>query len=961
MTSLSARLALLFFLAIGFAGLSASDVPFQRNWTFQGLESWGVNGGTIDSGTMQLSDQTPGTTTLRERATNWHMTGKLQTIRLAYGDLEVNPGASLKIAPQVTVNGKQQWLQVQPLTAGDNELVWTVQHPETRFEHWIVLSTGVTAATVNIRQMSLTGHADVRDLVYFDIETGHPLRLLPASGKAHANITIGSYATSPEPYTGIITLTDFQGNTTSSTCSGTLGGDEKITVAVDVPEVMGIHWVELKATSKAGETAVCKHSLMRMIPHEINRTSSKPFHFGICTHTGRWSRPHWDLEARLMAEMGADVVRTNREWGNLQPAPGVWKWEKQDAVLEVLEAHGLEAQFLLGFCPQWAAPVEKRSTGNWLDWSRSAPDLTAWVTYIRAITERYRGRVHLWEIWNEPDIGFFKGTFEEYLAMMKVAYPIIKETDPDNYVMTGGFATLMPHPGRKDPNFHAKAIAQGQDYFDYHAMHQHGTFPTFQVTVDGALQDVRKTLRTDKPLFFNETGLASVQGGEHRQAEALVKKLTFCWSRNGIGYFWYDLRNDGYDAKDHEHTYGMMTTDYYPKAVYPTYANLTRQLKGASYVSQLQIAEGIWAFVFATAEGHCLTWWGEPGVGSQDILLQTNASSAVAIDIMGNEKELPLRNGSLTAQVTEVPAYVKLIGSTHAPVAGGRLIRLASHPYAMPEEPLEVKLIVANPFDSAQEVAVSLGSLHQTAQVPAHGEATAAFALEAAQISDTLTATAHFPATDIHASLEVPVTRVRLVANGSGENPDFSIPDTDGAVIDLAAADPNSQHLLWQGTQDLSARAWIWHADGTLRIRILATDDYHVQNEQASTIWRADSVQMGLTAPGMKGYWELGFALGNGGQPLITSWASPLGRADLPASVQANVTRQGTTTNYDLTIPLADLGFVPDQDGILKLDFSFLINESDRGSREGWIELTQGIGQGKDPSLFMPLVIRTRP
>jgi hypothetical protein len=87
--------------------------------------------------------------------------------------------------------------------------------------------------------------------------------------------------------------------------------------------------------------------------------------------------------------------------------------------------------------------------------------------------------------------------------------------------------------------------------------------------------------------------------------------------------------------------------------------------------------------------------------------------------------------------------------------------------------------------------------------------------------------------------------------------------------------------------------------------------------------------------------------------PRIDRSAWPLGGSPTPTSETASVTRMGTTTVYDVTIPWT----LPEIEGSRKFGcrLSLLVNDNDGAGRKGWVEWTPGIGKGKDASEYVPL------
>ena len=75
-------------------------------------------------------------------------------------------------------------------------------------------------------------------------------------------------------------------------------------------------------------------------------------------------------------------------------------------------------------------------------------DLADWENYVRTIATRYRGKLTLYEVWNEPkfsdvqqtrNMAFFTGSTEAMLKLAEVAHKVLKEVDPSNQLASPGF------------------------------------------------------------------------------------------------------------------------------------------------------------------------------------------------------------------------------------------------------------------------------------------------------------------------------------------------------------------------------------------------------------------------------------------------------------------------------------------------------------------------------------------
>ena len=142
-----------------------------------------------------------------------------------------------------------------------------------------------------------------------------------------------------------------------------------------------------------------------------------------------------------------------------------------DQVYDAVVGAGLRPLVELAFTPRALVPddAEQRfrfepSPTQWSPyeaglWSFPPRDYAKWGDLVRALVEhgvaRY-GAAHvrgwLWELWNEPDIFYWRGTPEEFYALYDVTAAAVKAALPDAAV--GGPATTGDlGPGRKGNEF----------------------------------------------------------------------------------------------------------------------------------------------------------------------------------------------------------------------------------------------------------------------------------------------------------------------------------------------------------------------------------------------------------------------------------------------------------------------------------------------------------------------------
>ena len=170
----------------------------------------------------------------------------------------------------------------------------------------------------------------------------------------------------------------------------------------------------------------------------------------------------------------------------------------------------------------------------------------------------------------------------------------------------------------------------------------------------------------------------------------------------------------------------------------------------------------------------------------------------------------------------------------------------------------------------------------------------------------------------------------------------------------------------WKGPDDLSGKSVVMWDNENFYLCAVVVDDKHVNVKQPAENWNGDSMQFGVyygkqnefTAIGQAGtaFHEIGIALSSvTGKTSVYRYSSQ-GNTHKPGEVkeaECVVKREGNKTIYELKMPwkaLLEDGDNP-KDGD-KLGYSFLFNESDTETRDGWIEYASGIAGSKDVSLF---------
>ena len=134
----------------------------------------------------------------------------------------------------------------------------------------------------------------------------------------------------------------------------------------------------------------------------------------------------------------------------------IYNWTVVDSIVDAYIERGMKPLMEIGFMPKDLSskpePYEHTWSkgGNlWTGWTYPPKDYSKWrelvYQWVRHSIERYGKEevtTWLWEVWNEPDIAYWSGTFEEYCKLYDYAVDGLKKACPECTI--GGPHTTSP-------------------------------------------------------------------------------------------------------------------------------------------------------------------------------------------------------------------------------------------------------------------------------------------------------------------------------------------------------------------------------------------------------------------------------------------------------------------------------------------------------------------------------------
>lgn len=229
----------------------------------------------------------------------------------------------------------------------------------------------------------------------------------------------------------------------------------------------------------------------------------------------------YDAYKTYLEPLGMRYIRIQAGWARCERKKGVYNFKWLDRIINDAVSRGLEPWLETSY----GNPIYKGGGTAYIDggWPTSEEALQAWDHWVRALAERYKGKVHTWEIWNEPDelldpyAGKVngkhqykprrEGAFEELVDLQIRTASIIKEIDPDAVVASCGLARL--NPSLIDELVTAYQAAGKEALFDYITYHGYKYRPEDMYPLVEKMQAVLDRHNSTIKLWQGESGAPS--------------------------------------------------------------------------------------------------------------------------------------------------------------------------------------------------------------------------------------------------------------------------------------------------------------------------------------------------------------------------------------------------------------------------------------------------------------------
>jgi hypothetical protein len=310
------------------------------------------------------------------------------------------------------------------------------------------------------------------------------------------------------------------------------------------------------------------------------------------------------LEMQKLADSGVKFIRMDFSWQGCESKPGAYDFSAYDRLTRMLDAHGIRPLYILDYQNSNYDNNQSPYTGA---------GRQAFARFAAAAADHFRGRGVVWEIWNEPNGGFWvpKPNADDYASLAIAACVAIRKADP-------GACIVAPASSGFPWSYFETLFNRGLlKYIDAVSVHPYRQLKP--ETVDSDYTRLRKLIAqyTDPgdrqiPIVSSEWGYSTSWDGltEQKQGNYIVRE----WLTNlayGVNLsIYYDWKNDGTDPKNAEHNFGTQTSTLIPKPAYLAAKALNESLSGYKFAHRLVGASpDNWKLLFVRGSHIALVTW----------------------------------------------------------------------------------------------------------------------------------------------------------------------------------------------------------------------------------------------------------------------------------------------------------------------------------------------------------------
>jgi hypothetical protein len=359
----------------------------------------------------------------------------------------------------------------------------------------------------------------------------------------------------------------------------------------------------------------------------------------------------------LLAAAGFRWVRMDLSWDATERTQGQYGFASYDRLLAALDKHRIRAIFILDYSNRHYDRGQSPAS----DEGRRA--MARWAA---AAVKNFRGRGVVWEMYNEPNIGFWrpKPDVNQY-AKLALEIGRAMEDTPDEIYIGPATSTI-------DFKFLETCFQTGLLKYwsavSVHPYRQEGP-EAAAAQYDRLRQMIDRYAPKGKKISIisGEWGYSSAwqKFDETRQGKMLPRQWLTNLAHGVPISIWYDWHDDGTNPAEPEHHFGVVRNPYdaarrpvyQPKPAYLAAKTLTTALNGFHFEKRLSLADSNdYLYVFAKDSSLRYAVW---TTGKEHALrLAIGGGHWQIIDHLGENRSTEAKAGAVEITLTDAPQYI---------------------------------------------------------------------------------------------------------------------------------------------------------------------------------------------------------------------------------------------------------------------------------------------------------------
>ena len=202
--------------------------------------------------------------------------------------------------------------------------------------------------------------------------------------------------------------------------------------------------------------------------------------------------------------VGVGYARMQSGWAKTEKVRGEYDFAWLDEMVDGVLAQGVCPWISLGYANPIYADGEIDLNASIFE---DEDTMQGWLNYVREVATRYKGKVTMYEIWNEPNGGKDPRKAEKYAKLFIRTAELIRETDPD--VKIAGLALAGTHTRFTTRVMDDIKAAGKLHLMDYATFHPYEKNPDMTVDSIKVLSNLIHSYSEDIVMLQGENGCPS--------------------------------------------------------------------------------------------------------------------------------------------------------------------------------------------------------------------------------------------------------------------------------------------------------------------------------------------------------------------------------------------------------------------------------------------------------------------